>query len=486
MPASAINIIREIVDQIHDMIIIIHATTGELYFANASAVQALHLDPQRLQSYHISQFDRDMPTLKTFHAFIDTIKAEQTIVRRSNYRRPDGSEYPVKFLAKFLTISVTDLVVFAIHNLEDDDASETQTTIELMQQIDQLQADLNRQNERVSMVAHEIKNPLHAIHEGISVLADGVLGALPDDQRQLLTMVQSDIARLQRLTQNLLNTAKIDRGALWVEKKHTDLYALIEKTIGLLRLGQSSVTIRLNNDTGHSSLMSVCDPDRIQQILNNLIGNALKAVPERNGVITIDVTVSHHQDTQFEIISVTDNGIGIAHDVQKDIFKKFAQIGSFESRKKGTGLGLAITKDLVRLHGGKIWVESNPGSGASFKFSLPHPRSIPKLLIIDPEPHVFNSMPNTQFTVQTAQSASEGLQCIKDDQPDLIFLNAELPDSSGFQVFHLLKQDVIQGTIPVIFLCNTHDAIPDLSGLPFLQKPIDGNQLADCLLRYFP
>ena len=195
-------------------------------------------------------------------------------------------------------------------------------------------------------------------------------------------------------------------------------------------------------------------------MLTNLISNAFKFT-DSGGAITVS-TGFYGSDKNFIEVSVQDTGIGIAKEDFDKLFQRFQQLDSSMARKAGgSGLGLAITKQIIELHGGKIWVESELGKGSKFSFILPVTYEEAKvdkkkILVIDDEPDICATvkarLEANNFNVFYCLSGKEGLNKVKEARPDLIILDLMMPLMDGFEVCRRLKNDVQTSSIPVVVL----------------------------------
>ncbi len=230
-----------------------------------------------------------------------------------------------------------------------------------LQRYDQLKSEF------VSNVSHELRTPLTSIRNAISNMLAGVTGKVSEEQREHLQMAEEELDRLTHIISSLLDVSKIEMGRIELQRCLIDIFFLAHKTAEILQSKASEKNIKIHISPEPTQTEVFVDPDKIIQILNNLVGNALKYTPE-NGRITIVIT----KRTQCVEVSVSDTGIGIEAKNRKKIFERFVQVNrSSGAGEKGTGLGLPISKELVQLHGGKIWVENIPGKGSKFTFTIP-------------------------------------------------------------------------------------------------------------------
>lgn len=218
-------------------------------------------------------------------------------------------------------------------------------------------------DEFVANVSHEVRTPLTAIKEGISLMRDAALGPVTPEQGDFLKTVDENIDRLTDLVNNMLDLSKIEAGRLRLVRKALSLNALLESTVKSYRALAKQRRLVVEA----SALPPVlADENRIAQVLNNFVSNALKFTPAQ-GTITLRAAV----EGDHVVVSVTDDGVGIATQDLSRLFHKFSQVGALEEKSKGTGLGLVLCKQLIELHRGEIRVTSASGKGSTFSFTLP-------------------------------------------------------------------------------------------------------------------
>jgi signal transduction histidine kinase len=221
----------------------------------------------------------------------------------------------------------------------------------------------------LSTVSHELKTPLTTIIGYISMILEGVLGDLRDEQRQSLEVVLRRGRNLQSLISDLLSLSRIDAGRLELRKSYIDLGNELRglEEVFSERLKEAGLTLELFIEDNLPHVYA--DRDRINQALFNLVSNAIKFTPSGG---LINVRSRYRREDNLVETSVTDTGIGIPESELSHIFERFYQIDKHDGREyAGTGLGLAITKELIELHGGRITVESRPGRGSTLTFTLP-------------------------------------------------------------------------------------------------------------------
>ena len=233
------------------------------------------------------------------------------------------------------------------------------------------------QREFLANVSHELKTPLTSIQGFSQAIIDGAVQT-PEALKQAAGVIYQESGRMFRLVLDLLSLARLEAGTADLQQMPVNLTALL-RSIGekfSIQAQQAKVTLSTNLAP---NLVIIGDEDRLAQVFNNLVDNALKFTPEYG-----QITIQAGQQDGNAIASVTDTGIGIAPQDQQRIFERFYQVD--KSRKggtgRGTGLGLAIAAQIVAAHGGRIWLNSQPGQGTTFTISLPltgHNGQIPQL-----------------------------------------------------------------------------------------------------------
>jgi len=233
-------------------------------------------------------------------------------------------------------------------------------------------------DEFLSHVSHELRSPLTAIHQFVTILLDGLAGDLKVDQRQYLEIVLRNIKQLDSMINDLLEVTRVQAGKLVIELQCTSVSDAIVFVVNTLQGAAQAKGITLYPDIEDGLPLVCADPTRIRQILIVLVDNAIKFTPA-NGTVKVKARV-FEEDADLLVLEVSDTGSGIRPDMTERIFERLFQAPDMAwAGRKGLGLGLYICKELVMHQGGQIWAESEPGQGAVFSFTLPV-FSLPKLI----------------------------------------------------------------------------------------------------------
>lgn len=216
-----------------------------------------------------------------------------------------------------------------------------------------------------TLMSHELRTPLTSILEGTNLFLEGVCGEPTQKQKELLIIMAEESRRLIDLINSLLDLSRFESGLFALNMQKSSLNQLVRQVV--TELMPISLAKKISIETVFSETNDLqLDQEKILQVIRNLVGNALKFTPV-NGMILI--STSRLPDVVK--LTVSDNGPGILPGKQQLVFEKFAQGGVKADKKQGSGLGLAIVKQIIKAHGGEVWVESEPGKGSTFVVLLP-------------------------------------------------------------------------------------------------------------------
>lgn len=221
--------------------------------------------------------------------------------------------------------------------------------------------------EVTSVISHQLKTPLSAIKSALEVIEKGDLGALTKDQKEYIGLALENVERMITLVKDLLDASRIEEGRMHLSLESTDLVALVRRVVDDVRVfaEAKNTSITLEAEDGIPAIM--IDGIKIQEVVNNLIMNAIKYSKGKG-----KVTISLKKDGKNILFSCSDNGIGIAEADRAKMFGKFYRSPRVSAlAPDGSGLGLYISKAIIELSGGKIWFESEVDKGTTFSFTLP-------------------------------------------------------------------------------------------------------------------
>jgi signal transduction histidine kinase len=257
-----------------------------------------------------------------------------------------------------LVETFADQAVIAIENVRLFD--------EIQQKSRQLAEASQHKSQFLANMSHELRTPLNAVLGYTELILDSVYGEMPEKARNVLDRIQRNGRHLLGLINDVLDLSKIEAGQLLLSVSDYSLKSLIQTVFTALEPLAKEKKITLNIDIATELPPGYGDERRLTQVLLNLVGNAIKFTD--SGEVVIKASTANGSFN----VAVHDTGPGISETDQAKLFQEFQQVDNSITRKKGgTGLGLAISKRIIEMHRGRIWVESTPGQGSIFAFTLP-------------------------------------------------------------------------------------------------------------------
>jgi two-component system sensor histidine kinase ChiS len=378
-------------------------------------------------------------------------------------------------------------------------------------------------DEFLANMSHELRTPLSGIIGVAESLIAGAAGPLGGDIRHDLSLIVSSGRRLAGIVNDILDFSKLKHRDIILNLVPVNMYSLVQLVNAIMLPIARNKSLEFRNEIDPESVIVEGDENRLQQIMLNLIGNAVKFT--ESGSITVASSVDPLDDGMY-VITVSDTGIGIPDERVAHIFETFEQAdGSTERVYGGTGLGLAIVKKLVELHGGRIWADSGVGNGSRFSFTLkrsagaaPGDRGETRLftdeaalserlsqvtirsfkedgtkkknrgriLVVDDESINLQVMINylslEGYEVSTAMAGFEALKRLEEDHFDLVVLDVMLPRLSGYEVCRIIRESYSMYELPVLVLTARNKPGDIVTGLEagandYLTKPVDRREL---------
>ena len=406
---------------------------------------------------------------------------------------------------------------------------EKETQVQLRKAKEAAEAANEAKNQIMANTSHELRTPLHGIINLADLIRIGASGPVSPQAVQDLEMIINSASRLNSLVNDILDFSKLQKQQLEIQHKPVDLFQVAENSLALLKPLHREKPIDLQNELIKDLPLVDGDEDRIQQILLNLLGNALKFT--ESGEVRLSAVI---QDGWIEL-AVADTGIGIPQDKQERIFDAFEQgDASTERTHGGTGLGLSVAKQLVELHGGRIWLESVVGQGSVFRFTLPcssaseqertepvvskkvnTTKALPvavatvpvveeetgsepnvdllvddpsevTILVVDDEPInrqvLRNQLEMVGYRVEVAIDGLQGLKLLEKLNPQVILLDVMMPRISGYQTCYRIRQKYSASELPIILLTAKDQPEDTVRGFQhgandYLTKPFSREEL---------
>ena len=322
-----------------------------------------------------SEFDGELEALAAaFKKMVDDLsKSRSALEEHDRTLEQNVADRTKELDAKVQEL--TDTKTAVLNMMEDTDEANKElikTHDELKESLGELKKLDVRKDEFISIAAHELKTPLTSIHGFSQLLQNREVAKNPEKREKYLKIMDSETKRLAKLVTDILDLSRIDLGTLKLNFEEVEISRLMEDMGREMNVQMKEKGLESEYDLEKGLPGIVTDKERLTEILLNLINNAIKYTPK--GKITVKV----FRENDFVHFTVKDTGIGIEKEYYDKLFQRFYQIDSSYTRKAGgTGLGLALCREFVTLLGGKIWLESEPGKGSEFHFTIPI-KSLPK------------------------------------------------------------------------------------------------------------
>ncbi len=354
----------------------------------------------------------------------------------------------------------------------------------------------------LASMSHELRTPMNAIIGFSEILLDESVRELTlEERREFLGNILSSGRHLLRLINDILDLSKVEAGRMEFRPEEFSIAEVINAVLNTIKplAARKQIGVEVAIDPALTTL--VADQGKVKQILYNLLSNAIKFTPE-NGKVGVRASRGRGEAR----CAVWDTGIGIRPEDQARIFEEFHQVEATAARQyEGTGLGLTLAKKFVELHGGKIWVESEPGKGSTFTFTLPllepspgverreaeaERMEGPLVLVVEDDPKAREllrfSLRREGFRVEEALDGEEAVTKARALQPFLIALDILLPKKDGWEVLRELKEDAFTQDIPVVIvsIVDEQERGFSLGAADYIVKPFDRENLLRRLKRH--
>jgi CheY-like chemotaxis protein len=352
---------------------------------------------------------------------------------------------------------------------------------ELRRTVERLEEAVRSRDTVLSVVAHDLRNPLGVI----SIAANTLLQRLPGpSSRRPVERIIRSARRADRMVRDLLAISAIETGQLSLDAKPTGTADLIFAAVESQQNVAAEASIIIGTDLSPDVPSIQADEERILEVLENLIGNALKFTGQRGSI-----TVGAARKDDKVAIWVKDSGAGIAPEQMPHIFDRFWQAKKKERR--GIGLGLSISKAIVEAHGGQIWAESTLGTGTTVFFTIPSApeRSVKRrgevasILLVDDRPENLLSLKaileRPDYHLVTARSGEEALALVLRERFSVALIDIAMPGMNGLEVAQHLKELERSSSIPIIFVTAFGNDPEEIhrayaaGGADYLVKPLD-------------
>jgi signal transduction histidine kinase len=364
--------------------------------------------------------------------------------------------------------------------------SELRTLAERLQHTNaELEHASQAKSDFLASMSHELRTPLNAILGFTDALLGGIDGPLNDDQRVSLGWVQRGGRDLLALINDVLDLSRIEAGKLVINPQPFSPRELIEGVCGQHRRLAEEKGVKLTWEDQGSPAEVILDRQRTQQILVNLVGNAVKFTEQGEVVVTLSPVGRDRLK-----IAVRDTGPGIRPEDRELLFQEFRQVGAGSQKAGGSGLGLAISRRLARMMGGDISLRSKAGKGSTFTVTLPvefqqhthglerRQRGATLLLAIDDDrslpPLLEKMLAGTNYQVVGANDPLDALRIARELHPDVITLDILMPERDGWKILEDLRLDPVTHDIPVVILTivDQSQSMDHVGAAGYVSKPL--------------
>ena len=443
--------------------------------------------------------------------------------------RTDSTSFPAEIAVTVTHVHAPDQFAFFVHDITD----RQENLRKLAEANDRLRAHDTARMEFISNVSHELRTPLTSMIYGVQGILRGAVGDISDDLRTYVKRFESDCRRLLGTVNDILELRKIEVGALTLEKSLAPLSRIAAEAVEIVRIQSDQKGQTLTLKTKDAGTFCVCDVPKIERVLINILGNAIKFTPKGG---KIDLTVEGVQEFRSSgvqepasnsppaegcpiqrnetipppsrrdgslgssgvvpssvVITCDDTGIGIPADAIAHVTERYYRVGEHIA---GTGLGLSISREIITLHGGKIDLQSPvPGTacGTSVRVTLPAAPA-PLILVVDDDPLILELLADEVrlegYRVITAATAAEMMSLITQHSVGMILLDLHLPDMEGSQSVLQLRTRPEYARLPILAITGTEpqSAIAETLhrfSVPVLTKPWKADEVASRIANAF-
>lgn len=349
-------------------------------------------------------------------------------------------------------------------------------------------------SEFLASMSHELRTPLNAVIGFSEVLLDRMFGEINERQEEYLRDILSSGRHLLELINDILDLSKVEAGQMVLEPSTFEVGSALEWASTLHRERASAHAITVTSEVAEDVGTIEADERQFRQVVLNLVGNAVKFTPD-GGSVSIN---AYREGTELNV-TVTDTGIGVALEDRERIFETFQQGRRGAPKEEGTGLGLTLCRRIVELFGGRMWLESTPGVGSTFGFSVPglteqdddvgspERDKLPVVVLVDDDRASLDLLSayldGLGTRVLRARDGVEALEQVRKVPAAAIVLDIKLPRLDGWQVLAELKADPATAAIPVVIASVVDDRSRglELGADEYLLKPIRRDELLSAL-----
>ena len=437
----------KLLESVYDAVLIT-TRTGKVIESNERASEFFLIDTKTLAGINVISLISGATD-----SLIDTINKnlvnKKFTLVEARCKRSDGTSFAAEIAVNQVNLDPQGQLCFFVRDI----TIRQQAQQALEDAVERLQAHDRARMEFVSNVSHELRTPLTSMIYAVNNMLRGVVGPMPEKALNYLDRLQSDCQRLLATVNDILDLRQIENKTLILTKSVVPLGQVVREGAETLQVQADAKRIRLMFDLGERELFCWCDAQKVERVVLNIVGNAVKFTPV-NGEITVAL-VQHPEKPKLALLTVSDTGMGIPPEVLPKVSQRYFRVGDHVS---GSGLGLAISREIVDLHGGSMAFASPvPGTecGTAVYVTLPlAPKPMVIALSTDAETMSFlrEKVVAKGYGLLCADSAREALEACFTKRPAVFVLDRRITDMDVRDLILQLRENVQTKRLPVIVL----------------------------------
>lgn len=350
-----LRLFRNLIDRSNDCIFLLEPKWGRFLDVNDRACESLGYTQEELLTMSLKDIEQSIPGNSAWQKQTEQLKLKESITIEGRHKRKDGSTFFAETALKLVSQQKEDYIIAIARDITERKLAE-QAQAELLKQVESTNQELK---DFAYVISHDLKAPLRGISTLAEWLSTDYADKLDENGKEQIGLLSSRVERMHNLIDGVLEYSKVGH----IREKHVqiNLNQLVPEIIDTLAAPES-IEITIENELP----VIKCEQTRIIQVFQNLLSNAIKYIDKPEGIIRIGCV----EEQNFWKFSVADNGPGIEQKYFEKIFKIFQTVSS-QNNVESTGVGLTVVKKIIDMYDGQIWVESEPGQGTTFFFTLP-------------------------------------------------------------------------------------------------------------------
>ena len=470
---------ERLMECIYDGVLVTDADGGIVDF-NERAVDFFFCDGDELRSTRVIELisGADESLLSAIRG--NLAEHRHTLIEAYCVRR-DASMFPAEIAVNEIELGNGGRLCFLVRDISIRKGAQEA----LEDAVARLEAHDRARTQFVTNVSHELRTPLTSMIYAISNMLRGVLGPLPDRIRGYLDMLYGDCKRLAMTVNDILDLSKVDNDTLTLATTKVPFSLFVARSAGALRVQAEQKGISLGLTTSGGIWFVDCDPQKMERVILNVVGNAVKFTP-KGGSVEVSLADDPQEPANVRL-EVRDTGIGIPVELIDRVTERYFTVGEQPS---GSGLGLAISKEIVECHGGRLAIESPaPGAEVGTQVNITLPRvEPPTVLLVDDDEGVLTlldkQVSKQGYRTLSAMDGAEALELAEKERPDVVVLDLMLPEIEGTEVILKMKNNNKLTKTPIIVLTGAHvgeakSHLLSSFAIPALAKPWHESELLD-------